>query len=74
MVDGLEKRNLVFRMKDKKDRRQKQVYLTPKGKAMEQNLMPLGLSNIKHAQAGISSKELEVCKEVLLKIFKNLTS
>jgi len=74
LIDGLEKRNLVVRMNDKKDRRQKQVYLTSQGKSMEQNLIPLGLSNIKHAQAGISSKELEVCKEVLRKIFKNLTS
>ena len=73
LIDGLEKRNLVVRVNDKKDRRHKQVYLTSQGKEMEQNLIPLGLSNIKNAQAGISSKELEVCKEVLRKIFKNLT-
>ena len=73
LIDGLERRNLVVRMNDKKDRRQKQVCLTPQGKDMEKNLIPLGLSNIKHAQTGISSKELEVCKEVLRKIFKNLT-
>ena len=73
LIDGLERRNLVVRINDKKDKRQKQVYLTPQGKAMEQNLIPLGLSNIKCAQSGISSKELEVCKEVLRKIFKNLT-
>lgn len=73
LIDGLEKRNLVVRVNDKKDRRQKQVYLTSQGREMEQNLIPLGLSNIKHAQTGISSKELETCKEVLRKIFKNLT-
>jgi hypothetical protein len=40
---------------------------------MEKKLVPLGLSNIKHAQSGISSKDLEKCKEVLRKVFKNLT-
>jgi len=73
LIDGLERRNLVARISDKKDKRQKTVYLTAQGKAMEQNLIPLGLSNIKQAQAGINAKELEVCKEVLRKIYKNLT-
>ena len=74
LIDGLEKRNLVVRINDKKDRRQKQIYLTPQGKTMETNLIPLGLSNIKHAQDGLNNKDLAVCKDVLRKIFKNLTS
>ena len=74
LIDGLEKRNLVVRVNDKKDRRQKQVYLTPQGRAMEENLIPLGLSNIKHAQDGVNNKDLAVCKDVLRKIFNNLTS
>ena len=35
-IDGLEKRNLIVRVPDKIDRRQKRGYLTNKGKRFEQ--------------------------------------
>ena len=73
LIDGLEKRNLVLRIKDKNDFRQKQVYLTTKGKAMEKELIPLGLCNMKKANQGISAEEIASCKAVLKKIHKNLT-
>jgi len=73
LIDGLERRGLAVRMNDKTDGRQKRVYLSSQGRAMEKKLVPLGLSNIKHAQSGISSKDLVKCKEVLRKVFKNLT-
>ncbi|MCP4715967.1 MAG: MarR family transcriptional regulator, partial [Deltaproteobacteria bacterium] len=72
LIDGLEKRNLVVRTPDKSDRRQKQVHLTPQGKAMEEKLVPLGFANIKHAQTGLSSKELAACKAALRKVYGNL--
>lgn len=72
LIDGLEKRNLVVRIKDKNDFRQKQVYLTAKGKAMEKELIPLGLSNMKKANQGISAEEIASCKAVLQKIYRNL--
>jgi len=72
LIDGLEKRNLVVRIKDRNDSRQKQVYLTPKGKAMEKELIPLGLSNMEKAKQGISPEEIESCKTVLKKIYQNL--
>ena len=49
------------------------VFIEKRFMERKKGFAPLGLSNIKNAQAGISSKELEVCKEVLRKIFKNLT-
>ena len=73
LIDGLEKRNLVVRIKDRNDSRQKQVYLTPRGKALEKELIPLGLSNMQKANQGISSEEIESCKAVLRKIYRNLT-
>jgi len=72
LVDGLEKRNLVVRIKDKNDSRQKQVYLTSKGKALEKELIPLALSNQKKARQGISTEEIESCKSTLKKIYQNL--
>ena len=74
LLGGLEKRNLVVRIHDKTDRRQKQVYLTPKGKALKEKLVPLGLGNMQRAQTGLSHKEIEGCKAVLKKMYKNLKS
>ncbi len=72
LIDGLEKRNLVVRIKDKDDSRQKQVYLTPKGKALEEQLIPLGLLNMQKAVEGLSSEEIDSCKTVLRKLYNNL--
>jgi DNA-binding MarR family transcriptional regulator len=74
LVDGLEKRNLVVRVADTTDLRQKHVQLTPQGKAMEEKLIPLGIINMEKAQAGLTPGEVEVCKTVLQKLYKNLTS
>ncbi|MFC1592056.1 MarR family winged helix-turn-helix transcriptional regulator [Thermodesulfobacteriota bacterium] len=74
LVDGLERRGLVVRVADKTDRRHKQVHLTPRGKAMENKLIPLGLVNMQQAQSGLSKKELESCKAVLRTLYRNLTT
>jgi DNA-binding MarR family transcriptional regulator len=74
LIDGLEKRNLVFRIADKTDLRQKHVHLTAQGKAMEKKLIPLGIANMAKAQAGLSSKEIETCKAVLQKLYANLSA
>jgi len=73
LVDGLEKRNLVVRIVDKNNNRQKQVYLTPQGKAMRDKLVPLAIANTAQAQTGLSSKEIELCKGVLRTMYSNLT-
>jgi len=74
LADGLEKRNLVVRIRDKNDSRQKQIYLTPKGKAIKEDLVPLGISNMQKAVEGLSRAEIESCKAVLRKLHKNLTT
>jgi len=74
LVDGLEKRNLVVRIRDKNDSRQKQIYLTPKGKAIKEDLVPLGVANMQKAVEGLSREEIESCKAVLRKLHKNLTT
>ncbi len=73
LTDGLEKRNLVIRIRHKTDQRHKKIYLTPKGKKLEEQLVPLGIANIQQAQRGLNSKELEACKTVLKKLYRNLT-
>ena len=72
LIDGLERRKLVVRIKDQTNQRQKKIFLTAKGKSLKEHLIPLGISNIQQAQRGLSSAEIETCKAVLKKIYCNL--
>jgi len=71
-IDGLEKRNIIVRIPDQNDKRQNLIYLTNKGKQLEEMLIPLGYENMQVAQRGISVEDLRVCKEVLCKVCENL--
>ncbi|MCF8067462.1 MAG: MarR family transcriptional regulator [Desulfobacterales bacterium] len=73
LINGLEKRNLVVRIPDKSDRRQKLVYLTPKGKKLESTLLTIARKTRVEASFGINEKEMDICKQVLRKIRYNLS-
>ncbi len=71
-IDSLEKRNLVLRITDKQDRRNKLIYLTNQGKNMQDQLIPIALDIHQQAVQGISDTDLETCKNVLRKMYQNL--
>jgi len=71
-IDGLERRGLVTRRADKKDRRQKRVYLTDQGRNLQDELIPIGIDNMMEAQAGIDQQALATCKQVLRDLCANL--
>jgi DNA-binding MarR family transcriptional regulator len=73
LIDNLENRNLVLRIPDKTDRRQKLIYLTPGGKRLYQKLMPVVKETLTGAEQGIEPEHLATCREVLGKIIRNLT-
>lgn len=68
----LEKENLIVRITDEKDKRNKKIFLTHKGKALQNEVIEMALGIAKTATKGISEKDYETCKSVLIKIFKNL--
>ncbi len=72
LLDGLEERNLVVRVVDKNNNRQKQVFLTKQGQAIKDSLVPLGIANIQKAQAGLDSNDIEICKRVLRRMYRNI--
>ena len=74
LIDGLERRNLVVRISDKSDGRQKTINLTAQGRAMEAKLIPLGISNIQKGMQGLGDEEIKICKNVLRKLYTNLTT
>ncbi|MEM9984772.1 MAG: MarR family transcriptional regulator [Bacteroidota bacterium] len=71
-IDTLEKRNLVLRIPDKQDRRNKLIYLTNQGKDMQDKLTPIALEIHTQAVKGISDSDLETCKSVLRRMYQNL--
>ena len=73
LIDGLEKRDLVVRISDKVDRRQKLLYLTATGEALSEKVLKISNQEQINAAKGITSAELETCKEVLKKIRENVS-
>lgn len=72
MVDGLEKRNLVLRVSDKSDKRQKLLYLTPLGKERMVQMKPFREQFYSVIYKDISEKEICLCLATLEKMFRNL--
>ncbi len=71
LINGMEKRNLVVRVPDQSDRRHNLIYLTHKGRALEERLLALAMQNMKRAQTGIAPQDLAVCKAVLRRVIEN---
>jgi len=72
LINGLEKRNLIVRVPDKTDRRQKQIFLTNLGKQMEEDLILLSIENSRYAQEQIPPEDVQKCSDVLFQIYERL--
>ena len=74
IIDTLEKRNLMVRVPDQIDQRIKRVFLSNKGKEMMKSVMPIITQTRNEVSKGITDKEIDLFKTVLIKIYKNLTA
>ena len=72
LLDGLEKKGLVERVAGEADRRQKRISITGKGTELLKALGPLATETQSRALQGIDPKELEICRNVLLKVYNNI--
>lgn len=72
IIHGLERRDLIIRIHDKGDNRNKILYLTGKGKKTVKDLIGLAKETLTEAKSGISHEELETCGKVLRQITRNL--
>ena len=72
IIDVLQKRQLVTRKQDDKDRRQKMIHLTAKGRTTCRRLETVGRTTQKEALQGIAESQLKTCREVLEQVLKNL--
>jgi DNA-binding MarR family transcriptional regulator len=71
---NMEKKGLIRRVQNKKDRRKWHVYLTPKGRALKAELIPLAREVVATAVQSLSRKETKQLLEGLAEVQKNLNA
>jgi len=72
LINKLVTQNLVVRVPDKTDQRTNLIYLTSKGKSLEEITAPVLNETYEKAISGIVEKDIMICKEVLNRVFENL--
>ena len=72
LVDNLEKLKLVKRTASKEDKRINRIFLTAKGKKLQETTMEMANQTIVEAMQGVSERDIELCKNVLYQVFENL--
>lgn len=72
VVDRMEDRNLVYRERDRDDRRIVRIWLTDEGKQLMYILPSIGAETIKKATENISTTDQEAVLKVLGQIVDNL--
>lgn len=71
-IDFLESKDLVVRVPDKTDRRQKMVFMTMRGKELVKELLQIVWLTEKEALQDIDPQQIDICKEVLKQVRRNL--
>jgi DNA-binding MarR family transcriptional regulator len=72
LVDNLEKRNMIKRVADKEDRRNKLIFLTRQGKQLQQKLHPWVFEMYDKAATGINATDVNRSIVLIKKMNKNL--
>lgn len=68
----LEEQNIVVRVADPDDKRNKRIYLTHKGKSLKSALLPRAKQVQCEAMASIRGEDVQTCLNVLEQIYENL--
>jgi len=74
LVDNLEKLSLVKRVADEKDRRINKIFLTRQAQKLQEETMELAEATLNEALEGVPPDQIEMCKEVLQKVYENLSN
>lgn len=72
LIDNLEKENLVERRPDAKDRRLNLIFLTPKGKIIENEVIQIVHQTLDSAVKGIDLENLKIVRDTFQQIYDNL--
>ena len=74
LVDNLEKLQLVKRVASKDDRRINMIYLTREAEQLHDQTMELANQTLNEALEGVTNGQIEIAKEVLQKVYDNLSA
>ena len=72
LIDNLEKLNLVKRVPDEHDRRINKVILTKQALKLQDQTMTMAEETLNEALEGVPAEQVELCKQVLQKVYDNL--
>jgi DNA-binding MarR family transcriptional regulator len=72
MLDALEKKRLIFRQPDPRDRRKYCIYLTKEGKQLHERLSPLTQNLRERFTRNLPQDEIEFLRDALNKIYQNI--
>ncbi len=72
-VNGLLKSGLIIRRREKDDRRKMKITLSAKGQRLRNQLLPMVIEVNERALHGVSKKDVETTRKVLMRTFANLT-
>ena len=72
LVDNLEKLQLVKRVASENDRRINKIHLTKQASKLQEQTMMLAEETLNDALSGVPANQINLCKEVLQKVYDNL--
>lgn len=72
LINKLEEQNLVVRVPHHTDNRINLIYLTKKGKELENQCINAVEQTLEEALSNVSEEEISVCIDILKKVFLNL--
>ncbi len=74
LIDTMERHGMVKRTANAKDRRQKCIVLTDKGRKVYGKVVGEMQKSLDQVEAKMSSKDMAVCKKVLCQVYSHLTA
>jgi DNA-binding MarR family transcriptional regulator len=74
IVRGMERNGLIRRVRNGHDGRKVNIFLTPSSERMRTRLLPFAAQVNKQAARGLTSTQLQLFCDVMLKMRKNLAS
>ena len=72
LVDNLEKSGLVKRVPSENDKRINKIHLTEQAFLLHEQTMLLAEETLNEALEGVPAEHIDLCKEVLQKVYDNL--
>ena len=71
-IASMQRAGFVCRVRDRADKRRQLVFLTDKGRALREELLPLAAEVVQNATSGFTSRELAILLELLKAIQANV--